>query len=176
MKEFVIISDSSCNLTSEEMKKYGIAKALPMRIYVDGKEYGASGDWPDFSAKEYYDKIRNGATLSSSQVPERDYEEAFEEYLEKGYDILSISCTAALSNSVNESIAVSEKLKAKYPDSKIICIDSHNCTYGAVRNVAAGEKTMEMFRVATEEFANVEKAPLLEGRFLTMILGPKADK
>lgn len=43
-------------------------------------------------------------------------------------------------------------------------------------NVAAGEKVMEMFRVATEEFANVEKAPLLEGRFLTMILGPKAEK
>ena len=43
-------------------------------------------------------------------------------------------------------------------------------------NTAAGEKTMELFRVATEEFAVVEKAPLLEGRFLTMILGPKADK
>ena len=43
-------------------------------------------------------------------------------------------------------------------------------------NTAAGEKTMEMFRVATEEFAVVEKAPLLEGRFLTMILGPKTDK
>jgi translation initiation factor IF-3 len=43
-------------------------------------------------------------------------------------------------------------------------------------NVAAGEKTMEMFRVATQEYANVDKAPLLEGRFLTMILGPKADK
>jgi len=43
-------------------------------------------------------------------------------------------------------------------------------------NTAAGEKTMELFRVATEEYAVVEKAPLLEGRFLTMILGPKADK
>ena len=43
-------------------------------------------------------------------------------------------------------------------------------------NVAAGEKVMDQFREATAAFANVEKAPLLEGRFLTMILGPKNDK
>ena len=43
-------------------------------------------------------------------------------------------------------------------------------------NVAAGEKVMQRFVEATQENGVVEKAPLLEGRNLTMVLGPRNNK
>ena len=129
MREFVIISDSSCNLNSEQLKEYGIADVLPMHFYMDDVEYDASGDWTDMPAKEYYDRIREGVRLRSSQISSKAYEKVFRRYLEQGFDILSVSCSEALSSSVNESIAAAERLKKEFPDAVIRCVDSYNCCY-----------------------------------------------
>lgn len=129
MKKFAILSDSSCNLNSEQMKEYGIDAILSMHFYVNDKEYDASGDWTSFGAKEYYDTIRQGCSLRSSQVSYAAYERAFRSCLEDGRDILSLSCSEALSSSVKESIVARDRLQKEFPDAKIYCIDTHNCTY-----------------------------------------------
>lgn len=129
MRPFAILSDSSCNLSGAQMKEYGIDAVLSMHFYVNDKEYDANGDWTSFGAKEYYDTIRGGCTLRSSQVSSVAYEEAFRTFLKEGRDILSLSCSEALSSSVKESVAAKERLQKEFPDAKIYCIDSHNCTY-----------------------------------------------
>ena len=129
MKKFAILSDSSCNLNSEQMKEYGIDAILSMHFYVNDKEYDASCDWTSFGAKEYYDTIRQGCSLRSSQVSSAAYERAFRSCLEDGRDILSLSCSEALSSSVKESIVARDRLQKEFPDAKIYCIDAHNCTY-----------------------------------------------
>ncbi len=129
MKRFAIFSDSSCNLTTREMEEEGIAGIIPMHFFLNDKEYEASCDWTKIGAKEYYDAIRAGAKLRSSQATSADYEKAFRKALEAGEDVLSISCTGALSGSVKESIAAAKRLEKEYPDAKIHCVDSCNCTY-----------------------------------------------
>lgn len=129
MKPFAIISDSSCNLTSAQVKEYGIDAIVPMHFYLNETEYEASGDWTSIGAKEYYDAIRNGAKVRSSQASSQAYEETFRRFLAEGRDILSLSCARALSASVQESIAAKERLLKEFPDAKIKCIDSKNCMY-----------------------------------------------
>ena len=129
MKPFAIIADSSCNLTSAQAQEYGIDAIVPMHFYLNDVEYDASGDWTSIGAKEYYDAIRAGARLRSSQITSNEYEETFRRFLNEGRDVFSLSCTGALSSSVKESFVAKERLSKEFPDAKILCIDSRNCMY-----------------------------------------------
>jgi len=148
MKDFVIVTDSCSDLDFERRQKYGI-DYLPMHLTCDGVQYVADLDWKQISFKDFYRMMREGKVFKTSQVVRSDYEKAFTEYLEAGKDILSISCSSSLSNSVNESYKVRDNLLEKYPDSKIICIDSLNSCNGlgllciAASEMRAQGKTIE---------------------------------
>ena len=95
-KKFVIVSDSCCEL-SEEMRKQYDVDYIPMRVSYDDKDLPADVDWKVISAKEFYDVLRGDTRIFTAQVPFIEYKEKFEEYIKNGYDILSISCSSALS-------------------------------------------------------------------------------
>lgn len=140
MSNFAIFTDSSSNLSSEELRQYGIEDSLPMIIYIDDVEYTVDRDWKRFSPKEYYDIVRNGSRFRSSQVSSAAYEEAFRKALAEGRDVLSLSCCNALSGSVLESIAAKEKLQKEFPDRKIYCVDTYNCCYSLAMIVIEAAK------------------------------------
>lgn len=123
MKNFVIVTDSCSDLSLDLRKKFNV-EYIPMHFSFNDKDYVADLDWGKFSAPEYYNIMRNGIRIFTSQVNAQEYVEAFEKYINDGYDILSISCSSALSASVKASYAAKETLAEKYPDAKIFCIDS----------------------------------------------------
>ena len=123
MKKFVIVTDSCSDLDKSFREKYGI-EYLPMHFSFDNKEYRASLDWDEISAPDFYNVMRGGTRIMTSQVNKETYRDAFISYINDGYDILSISCSSALSASVKASFAVRDELLEQYPDSRIICIDS----------------------------------------------------
>lgn len=129
MKKYVIVSDSCCDLNKELREQYNI-DYLPMHFSYDDKDLPADLDWKELSFKDFYAEMRAGKRMITSQVNAAQYREAFEKYIADGYDILSISCSSGLSNSVKASYTVRDELLAKYPDSKIICIDSLISCYG----------------------------------------------
>ena len=129
MKKFVIVSDSCCDLNEELRKKYDI-EYIPMGIAYNGKSTIADLDWKEISVKDYYQMMKDDIRVTTFQITKEQYLSRFEEYLKNGYDILSISCSSALSASVHASYKARDELLAKYPESKIICIDSLISCYG----------------------------------------------
>jgi DegV family protein with EDD domain len=129
MKKFAIITDSCSDLDKDLRDKYDI-DYVKMSYLVDGKDYPASLDWEDISIRDYYNLMRDGKRIKTAQVNEISYLDAFEKYLSQGYDVLSISCSSALSASVNGSYKARDKMLEKYPDAKVICIDSLNSCSG----------------------------------------------
>ena len=123
MKKFVIVTDSCSDLTRDYREKYDI-DYIPMRIIFNGKDIEANLDWEEISYRDFYDLMRNGTRITTAQITTAVYLSAFEKYIKEGYDILSISCSSALSASIHASEAARDELLAKYPESKIICIDS----------------------------------------------------
>ncbi|MBQ3229526.1 MAG: DegV family protein [Clostridia bacterium] len=123
MNSFAIISDSTCDLGKDLRDKYEI-DYVPMNYVVDGKEYPAMLDWVSHSAKDFYDIMRNGTRITTTQVPREAYEERFTALLEEGKDILYISCSSALSGSINIATVVANELSEKYPERTICCVDS----------------------------------------------------
>ncbi len=122
-KSFVILTDSTSDLNKSIREQYGI-EYVKMNYVIDGKEYPASLDWEHHASKEYYDLLRGGKHITTTQVPQETYRTVFEEALSSGKDLVYIACSSALSGSINLANVVARELNEKYTDNKIYCIDS----------------------------------------------------
>lgn len=129
MKKFVIITDSCADLNKELRTKYDI-EYTSMRILYDGKDIPANLDWEIIPAKEFYEAMEKGTIFKTSQINAEQYRDCFVEKIKQGYDVLSISCSSALSASYYVSTRVRDELKEEYPDAKVYCVDSRNSSLG----------------------------------------------
>ena len=127
MNKYAIISDSSCNLNSKEWKELGIYEILPMHLYAGEKEFDADGDWSFMDAHEYYESMRNGVCVKSSQIIESEFDKVFRKCLEEGLDVLYLGCSSGLSKGIHEAIICAGKLQSEFPDNKIVAYDTLNC-------------------------------------------------
>ena len=129
MKKFVIIADSSCDLTKEYREEHKIDYAKMMINWTDEKGENhddiADIDWQVLSAKDFYDIIRSGIRIYTAQVTMQNYLDAFEPHLKAGEDILYLACSSGLSASLKTAQAlVDNELKEKYPDRKVVVLDT----------------------------------------------------
>lgn len=120
---FAVLSDSTCDLAADVREKYSI-DYVKMNYVIDGTEYPASLDWENHSAREYYDLMRGGKRVTTTQVTRDTYLKAFTAHLEAGRDVVYVSCSSALSGSVNLATLIAEELKEKYPNNRVYCVDS----------------------------------------------------
>ena len=123
MSKFVILTDSSSDFDAALREKYDV-HYIPNRFYYEGKEYIDDTDWQTMPLNEFYDYMRAGNRITTSQISAITTEEVFEKWLQEGYDILSLNCPAVLSSTPNVCANVASKLQEKYPDRKMICIDT----------------------------------------------------
>lgn len=129
MRKIKIITDSCSDLSGELLEKYDIDYG---RMYTvdQGKETEASLTWEHYTPKELYDKIRNGARITTTQVPMQEFMRIFKKYLDEGYDIIYIACSSKQSSSVNTGTVAAKDILKDYPDAKIACIDALNASIG----------------------------------------------
>ncbi len=123
MSKFAIITDSSSDLTQSLREQYDV-DFIPNRFFIGEKEYCGDPDWSAMPLKDFYDYMREGNRIRTSQISTIDCKEKFEYYLKQGYDVLSLSCPAVLSSTVNVTYHIRDELAPLYPDQKIICIDT----------------------------------------------------
>lgn len=128
MRKFCVMTDSTSDLGVDLLQKYDI-EYVQMNYVVDGKEYPASLEWEQISPKDYYDMIRNGTRIQTTQVPRNVYEDAFNAKLDAGEDIVYIACSSALSGSVKLAQIVADEILAKR-EGEIYVIDSLCSSFG----------------------------------------------
>ncbi|MBR2303685.1 MAG: DegV family protein [Ruminococcus sp.] len=118
-KGYRLYSDSTCDLSKDLLDGMDV-KILDLTYEVDSTTY--VGD--EMSMKVFYDKMRNGSMTKTSQISPAVYEAAFEEEIKNGYDILYLAFSSGLSGSYNGACIARDTLLEKYPEAKIVCIDS----------------------------------------------------
>ncbi|ERI91120.1 EDD domain protein, DegV family [Clostridiales bacterium oral taxon 876 str. F0540] len=108
---------------------------------LDGKEY------PDdlgqsMTFEEFYRRVAAGSMPTTSQVNVGQFIEFFEPFLKEGKDILHISFSSGLSGEYNSAGIAREELLSRYPDRKIIIIDSLGASsgYGLLMDMAADKR------------------------------------
>lgn len=124
-----IFTDSCSDLTKELREKYDI-EYCRMNTIIKGKEQPASLDWEYYTPKKFYDFMRGGERITTTQVPAQEFETEFTKWLEKGCDIVYIGCSSVLSGSVEMGRVTAEALLKQYPERKIFCINSLNACMG----------------------------------------------
>lgn len=129
MNNFVIFTDSTSDLTPEQRKSRGIEFARMLVNWTDKDgtfhETYADLDWNEMSPHEYYQLMRDGAVIMTSQITEQEFDLKFTPFFEKGLDILYIACSSGLSASgaLAERL-YNEKYSKKYPNCKLRVVDS----------------------------------------------------
>ncbi len=129
MNDFVILSDSCCDLDRSMRLKYGV-EYIPMRVILGDTDIAANLDWQEISFKEFYNLMRNGTRIRTAQIKTDEFEAEFEKHLSAGRDVLYLACSSALSGSYKSSLAARDKLNSKYSANKVVCIDSRNACMG----------------------------------------------
>ncbi len=122
----ILSTDSTANLPKEYYEKYNI-RMIPLQIILNDKTYNDLSD--ELPAKDYYQKMREGATPTTAQINEYAARTYFEELLKSGEDILHISFSSALSGTCATMKRVAEELN-ETNSNKIVIIDSLNASCG----------------------------------------------
>ncbi len=155
MRDFVIITDSTSDLDKQTREKYGV-EYVAMNYIVDDVEYVASLDWESHTDKEFYDLMREGKRVFTTQVPKNVYYDKFKAAVEEGKDVVYISCSSALSSSVNTAVLVARELKEEYPDAGIFCVDS------LISSLGQGYLVMEASKMRSQGKSAEETAKYIE--------------
>ncbi|MBQ7600063.1 MAG: DegV family protein [Clostridia bacterium] len=148
MNDYIIFTDSACDLSPETLKEWGVRyESLTYTFNSSPRSYGNY----ELPFPEFYSRMRNGEVAKTAAINTETFLEAFEPHLKNGNDILYVGFSSGLSNTVNAGAKAAESLVAKYPERKIIVID----TLAA----SAGEGLLLYFAVeAKKNGASIEEA------------------
>lgn len=129
MDKYVLLTDSTSDISQKIADEIGVA-VLPLQFDLDGLTYRNFADEREMSSEEFYDAMRGGKTAKTSQISVHDFCEYFTPYLEKGQDILYLAFSSGLSGTYSSSLIAIEELEQKYPDRRIISVDTLAASMG----------------------------------------------
>ncbi len=121
MSDYRIYTDSACDLSPKILEEWGVSCcSLTFRFE---KEVGVYAN-NDMSAQDFYAKMKKGGIAKTAAVNSEEFKTSFEKSLEDGYDVIYIGFSSGLSTTYNSARIAAEELSEKYPDRKIITVDS----------------------------------------------------
>ncbi len=131
----------TCCSTADMPYGYFKERDIPFVCFhyiLDGEDY-LDDLGQTISFEEFYGRIAAGSIPTTSQVTVGQYMEFFEPFLKSGKDILHISFSSGLSGAYNSATIAKEELLSKYPDRKILIVDSLSASsgYGLLLDMAA---------------------------------------
>ena len=156
MSDYIIITDSSCDLPDNLVKALEL-EVLPLSFIMDGKTYR---NWPDnreMSPDQFYGKEREGLMATTNAVNVGEAADAIEAVLKQGKDALILAFSSGLSTTCNSFQIAAQELAEQYPDRKIYVVDTLCASLGQgmfvyqAAKLRQEGKTMEEVRDWAEE-------------------------
>ena len=123
-----IVTDTSANLPTPLVRQEQI-QVIPLSYHIDGQEYTCL-DTEKFDPQTYYDRMKRGEKITTSQINPQKYTEYTEPILKAGEDILFIGMSSGISGSLASGAIAREQLLEDYPDRTIRIVDSLGASMG----------------------------------------------
>lgn len=121
MKDYIIFTDSACDMELSTLNKWNV-KCIDLTLKFDGEDKTYTNS--EVEPKAFYQKMRDGGVAKTSALNSEMFKKAFEEELKNGNDVFYLAFSSGLSTTYNSSFLASKQLLENYPDSKIIVVDS----------------------------------------------------
>lgn len=156
MQDYIIVTDSSADLDVQLVEETGV-EVLPLSFLMEEKSYQNYPDNREMDPHAFYEKLRAGSTATTSAVNVGQYIDFCVPHLEAGRDVLILAFSSGLSATCRSAQLAAEELTEKYPDRKILVVDTLCASLGqgllvwlAAREKQAG-KSIEEVRDWAEE-------------------------
>lgn len=121
MSNFVLFTDSCCDLSAETLAEWGV-KCIDLTFKFDDSDHEYHDS--ELSAETFYQMMRDGKCAKTSAINMIHFQEEFEAELKNGNDVLYIAFSSGLSTTYNSARMAAEELSSAYPDRKVIVVDS----------------------------------------------------
>lgn len=129
MNKIIMVTDSCSDLTLNQVKKMDL-RVIPLSVELEGETYYHYPDGRELSIETFYSKLRDKKIAKTSLINVGSFLIFFEDILKEGQDILYIGFSSALSGTLQSAKVAAEELKEKYPNQKIVIVDSLAASMG----------------------------------------------
>ena len=123
MSEYVVMTDSCCDLTAEMAAELEL-EVLPLRLEMEGQSYRNLLDGSEIGFREFYGRVRGGAMPVTSAVNVGEFDAAMRPILEAGKDILCLCFSSALSTTYQSAVIAAKELEEAFPERTVRVVDS----------------------------------------------------
>lgn len=121
MQNFVITTDSGCDLSYEFVQSIGVLP-ICMKYSVDDNEYTDTMRPDDLDV--FFDRMVEGKMPKTAQLNQNDFMTFWEPILKEGKDIIHICMSSGISGTYLNSKNAAEEMTETYPDRKIYVVDT----------------------------------------------------
>ena len=125
---YAIITDTSANLDVALLRQQGIG-VIPFSFYIDGQETRCT-DTEQFDAKAFYDGMRRGTPVTTSQLTPQRYLDCFAPLLAAGRDILFVGMSSGISGCYASARMAAAQLQEEFPQRKLRLVDTLSASLG----------------------------------------------
>lgn len=152
---FVLITDSTVDENAGYYAENDIPYA-PLSLTVDGRTLEEDCG-QTLSFHDFYDLLRQGKQASTAQAKMDCFLRLFEQALAAGQDVLYVGFSSGLSGTYRAGCMAAAELAPRYPDRKVLCVDSLAATGGEYLLVDKAREMRDQGCTAEETAAEIER-------------------
>lgn len=152
---FVLITDSTVDENAGYYAENDIPYA-PLSLTVDGRTLEEDCG-QTLSFHDFYDLLRQGKQASTAQAKMDCFLRLFEQALAAGQDVLYVGFSSGLSGTYQAGCMAAAELAPRYPDRKVLCVDSLAATGGEYLLVDKAREMRDQGCTAEETAAEIER-------------------
>ena len=115
----------TCCSTADMPEQYLAERDIPYACFhfrMEDKEYDDDLG-KSIAIEDFYQRIRDGAMPTTSQVNPEQYEAMFDPILREGKDIIHLTLSTGISGTYNSAVIARDEMQERYPDRRIEVID-----------------------------------------------------
>lgn len=125
MEKFAIVTDFFCELNKRIRDEYEIDFFPGHLLFPDGTEKNLNLEWDIMTKDSFYAAIKKNPDIyKTSPANVTEITQKFESYVKEGIGVLCVTISTAISGTYNFAMQAKKAVEEKYPEAKIIVIDS----------------------------------------------------
>lgn len=127
MSDYIITTDSGCDLPLSELQKHNI---IPFMLQYEIDDVLFTDTMLHEDCHLFYEKMRAGAAPHTSQINAQQFVDFWKPLLKNGLPILHISLGSGVSGTYRNGTLARAMLLEDFPDAEIYVLDSTLCSVG----------------------------------------------
>ena len=120
---FQLLTDMNCDLPPQFAKSHHV-QMMRMGYSVDGVEYLTEEHPENLDIKEFYQKMREGASTKTVALEPELLRETLRGFAQQGTDVLYIAFSSGLSSTFQNAERIAAEVAEEFPARKLLVVDS----------------------------------------------------